>query len=188
MRSLLVVMLVACGDKSSCPSAEALIGNDSTTREAAIVVARCKADGWSRQVTDCLAGAGANREAQEKCFHALTAAQRSSLHKAFEPVADELDAQERTITLAMLDHDIAALRLEELVARAPSCADLRIALQTARSALAKCTRPSSLEVYGVTQQAKRGVETLRKMVDPEQLGAECAKQARATTIYGDGCD
>lgn len=189
MRPLILVVLAACGSKADCPSVEALAGKDpAAQREVKIAVERCAADRWSKQVTDCLRGAATDEKAQEKCFDALTPAQKASLEKAFQPIHDELASSDRTEVLGAFERDITALRLDDLVARAPSCGEIKAALQTARDQLAKCKVPSALQAYGMAEQARRKTEALSMITDAQQLGLECTKLAKDLTLYRDGCD
>lgn len=191
MKALIVVLMIsACGSKPApdCPTVEALGGNDpAAQRELAIVVARCKADDWSKDVTDCLARAATDEMAQEKCFHALTPAQQAKLKKAFEPIESELVAADKAGVLAGLDRSIAAPMLDELVARAPGCAEIKAALQAARDQLAKCEDPDALQAFGLSELARKKSEQLRAMTDPQQVGAACTELAKDLTLYGDGC-
>ncbi len=189
MRPLMLVVLAACGSQSDCPPVEALAGKDPTAqREIRIVVERCASDRWSKQVTDCLRRAATDEMAQQKCFDALTPAQKASLDKAFQPIHDELASSDRTEVLGAFDRDIAALRLDDLVARAPTCGEIKTALQTARDLFAKCKTPSALQAFGIGEHARLKAEVLRAMTDAQQLGTECTTVAKTLTVYGDGCD
>lgn len=189
MRPVLLLVLAACGSKSDCPPAELLAGKDpAAQREMKILVERCAADRWSQEVTDCLRRAATDEKAQEKCFDALTPAQKASLEKAFQPIHDELASSDRTVVLDALDRDITALHLDELVARAARCGEIKTALQAAREQLAKCKSPSALQAYGLGEHARGKSEALRAVTDPQQLGAECTRLAKSLTLHGDGCD
>lgn len=191
VKALVVVLLAACGSKAApdCPTVEALGGTDpAAQRELAIVVARCKADGWSKNVTNCLARAATDEMAQEACFDALSPGQQAKLKKAFEPIEAELVAADKAGVLAGLDHSIAAPLLGELVARAPGCAAIKTALQAARDQLATCKDPDALQAFGLSELAKKKVEQLSATTDPQQVGAACAELAKDLTLYGDGCN
>jgi hypothetical protein len=179
VRVVALVLVAACSSPQTCPSAEKLGGSDELARSSAKVIAeRCRADRWSKQVTDCLARAS-GEDAQEACLHSLTPAQKASLDKAFEPIMGELDEAEKASTLAQLDRDIAALGLDELVARAPGCADFRSAIFEAKDVITKCPRVDALEAFGLHQVALAIVKKLRTITDPAQLATECATQAKA---------
>ncbi|HEU0036236.1 MAG TPA: hypothetical protein VFQ53_36735 [Kofleriaceae bacterium] len=189
MRAFAIVLLAGCGADSNCPTVERLAGTDPAAQEEAkIVVARCTADHWSKDATDCFARAGSDAKAQEPCFKALTPAQQASLKKAFEPIAADLDRAQQRDVLGKLDRDIAALRLDDLVARAPACAEITTALQTARGILAKCARPDALQVYGLSQHATTQVRALRAITNAQDLETKCRELAKALTVYGDGCE
>ena len=177
MRALLLI-LVACSGSSNCPTA-AQVGGDEA--EAKIVVARCRADGWSKEVTDCLKAAK-DQEAQEPCFRKLDKSQQAKLKTAFAPMYEQHDRAERADAIAHFAEDIAALHLDELIARAPSCADYRSALDAARNALAKCDGSrTSLEAFGMREKARADVTALRALPDA-QLGAECTARAKAFPV------
>lgn len=174
----MLVLVAACSTPQNCPSADKLGGRDELARsEAKIIAERCRADRWSKQVTDCLARA-VGEDAQEACLHALTPAQKASLDKAFEPLMGELDADEKASTLAKLEQDFAGFALDELVTRAPGCADYRAAVLAAKDAMTKCPRVDALEVFGLTEVVRAEMKALRAISDPAQLAAECATRAK----------
>lgn len=173
MKALLLV-LAACGSSSSCPKAEQL-GN---AEEAKIIVKRCRADGWSKEVTDCLKAAKTEEES-EPCLDKLGKEQQKMLRDDFKPLRARMETAEKAEVIAHVAEDIAALHLGELVARDAACAAYKTAVDDVRNRLARCGSPSiSLEAYGVTEQLRSDVKALRALPDA-QLGAECTTHAKA---------
>src|SRR5205085_10238977 len=124
-------LLVACGGNSACPTVEQL----GSGAEEKVIVERCRADGWSKEVTDCLKAAK-SQDATEPCLRKLDKPQRAKLKAAFEPLRAEYEKIDHAGAVAHLAGDIAALHLDTLVARDAACAVYKDALNAARDALA----------------------------------------------------
>lgn len=188
MRVVACVLVVACSSPQNCPTADQLGGRDELERrEAKVIAERCRADRWPSKVTDCLSHAS-GEDAQEACLRSLTPAQKASLDKAFEPLMGELDKAEKASTLAQLDHDIAALALDELVSQAPGCTDYRAAILEAKEAITKCPRLDALEAFALREVGLRDVKELRAITDPAQLGTECQTRAKALRASPPTCE
>lgn len=169
------LFFVACGGGNAtlCPTVEQLrAADDFERRENAVVVERCRADGWSKEVVDCLVQE-TDREKQDRCFKKLSKNQQAKLHEAFEPLGDELDAQDAKVLALGLREDVAMLKLDELVARAPRCADYAAAVKKTADAIMRC-KHAELEAFGVSQLSKRDTKELGAITDPQQLATECA--------------
>jgi hypothetical protein len=181
-----LILLAACGGGSStCPTADKFGGD---RQEAAILVMRCKADGWSKSVIECIDKTKGDDAGQEACLRQLTKDQQDKLHAAFEPIGAEIYPVSRAETLANVDRDIAALKLDELVARAPTCADYVAAVGETRAKLSNCTGSSmALESFATVQVAQSDVAAMRKLNDTAALARSCAERAKAMRSSSANC-
>jgi len=174
----LLGLVAACGKQGTCPTAESLGGSNAVARrEAEIVAARCRADRWPEKVTDCLAQAK-GEDALEGCLRQLSSENAANLKAAFAPLNAELDEAEHAALAEDMNSDIAALHLEELVARAAGCASYVDAASSAREALARCKSSASLEAFGLIQLMRKDVTEMRALTDPQQLADECTTRAK----------
>jgi hypothetical protein len=182
MRSLLAVLaLVACSKPSStCPSVDDLMRPGAIRKEIEVVVGLCRADGWSAAATKCLRDAPTD-EAMEKCFDMLSATQKEHLAAGFEPSHEALDREAAAETRAFdqqFKTELDAMKLEQLSARAPQCADYLAAIDAGRKVSLGCASSTDkLALYGFQQTVKAQVKRLMAITDDQALGAACVHEA-----------
>lgn len=181
MRALLVgCVLAACKSGSShCPTTADLTRAGASADEAAIVVERCRADGWSDATTRCLKDAR-DDATLDGCLKSLTPEQGKQLRAAFAPLSEELDEREAKDALATFQHRLAELSLERVTAAAAGCASYRKAIDELAVKIADCAGDTiSLRLFGLHQQVVKQAGELGAITDAGALGDACARHEAA---------
>lgn len=184
----LLVFLACKSGSSHCPTPAELTRAGASADEAAIVVERCKADGWSEATGRCLKDAR-DDAALEGCLKSLTPEQGKQLAAAFAPLSEDSDEREAKDALATFQRKLAELSLERVTA-APGCASYRKAIDELAVKIAGCAvDTAALRLFGLHQQVVKQAGELGAITDAGALAAACARhEAAYRQEYRTVCD